>query len=75
MPRFSRKTPPAPTPVRPHQVARLRAAIKAEDDAGMFGTLPDAPDGLRRDWERAKAALAAVERNSTAAEIAAANQD
>jgi hypothetical protein len=71
---FFRKTPPPAPAIRPAQVARLRAAMAAEDDAGMFGTMPDAPEGLQREWRKARAVLDAVERSSTQAEMRAADE-
>ena len=66
-----KKTPPS-EPVRPNQVRRLKAAMKAADDAFAF----DAPDhsNLAREERQAEAMKDAVWRNSTAAERAAARK-
>jgi hypothetical protein len=63
-----RRDRPEP-PVRPDQVARLKAALDNETEAILY----DAPDTTY--YAKAQAVLDAVRRNSTHAEIDAAHRE
>lgn len=72
---FGSKPDPQPDPVRPDQVRRLAKAIWDKDTAGPADEAAHQSSGRPARWQaRADAVLDATMRNSTDAEIRAAQQ-